>query len=89
MDDPAFAALRRTWQPVALSRDLDGGRVRTCRLLGVGLVVARLDGGVGAFADRCPRRGARFGIGGVVDGHRQCPYTGRRIARGGGSKQVP
>ncbi|MEO1237714.1 MAG: hypothetical protein AAFX76_13080 [Planctomycetota bacterium] len=33
-DEDAFATLRKTWQPVCLSRDLDDGRIVSRTLMG-------------------------------------------------------
>ena len=44
-EDVPFKVLRRTWQPVALSRDLPENGVRSYRLLGEELVLARFPDG--------------------------------------------
>ncbi|HYE07193.1 MAG TPA: aromatic ring-hydroxylating dioxygenase subunit alpha [Planctomycetota bacterium] len=89
MSDPTFPALRRTWQPVALSRDLVAGIARPYRLLDHDLAIVRLADGVAAFPDRCPHRGARLSGGTAVDVHLACPYHGWRFARDGGCTLIP
>jgi phenylpropionate dioxygenase-like ring-hydroxylating dioxygenase large terminal subunit len=84
-----FRVLRKTWQPVALSRSLGAGDVRSCALLDEDLVIARLPSGLAAYRDGCPHRGARLGIGKVVDGNLQCPYHGWQFARDGHCQLIP
>jgi phenylpropionate dioxygenase-like ring-hydroxylating dioxygenase large terminal subunit len=46
-------------------------------------------GGLQAFADQCPHRGARLSLGRVVDGQLECPYHGWQFASGGQCVKVP
>jgi phenylpropionate dioxygenase-like ring-hydroxylating dioxygenase large terminal subunit len=85
----SFSILRKTWQPVALSRALARDNVVSATLLGEDIVVARLQDGLAAFRDGCAHRGARFGIGSVVDGQLQCPYHGWRYSRSGQCELIP
>ncbi len=85
-----FSVMRRTWQPVALGRDLVPGKISNVVLLGVHLVVWRgVSGAIGAIHDRCPHRGARFGIGSVHGDEIACPYHGWRFAGSGACMAVP
>lgn len=90
IEDVPFRVLRRAWQPVALSRDLPAGTIRTVTLLGEHLALWRgASGSVGAVPDRCPHRGARFGIGTVQGDDLACPYHGWRFAFSGTCTVVP
>ena len=88
-DADAFETLRRTWQPVCLSRELDGGNIVSYTLLGEEIVVARLPGGLLAARDLCPHRGAKFGLGEVHDGHLRCPYHGWEFDASGACAKIP
>lgn len=70
------------WHPVAAEASL-GDAPLACELLGQPLVLWRdAQGGLHAWADRCPHRGARLSLG-QVQGHAlQCPYHGWRFAAG-------
>jgi vanillate O-demethylase monooxygenase subunit len=57
--------LRPFWHPVALSTEVGAAPIRVL-LLGEPYAVARLDGVVAAFPDRCPHRGTRLSAGRVV-----------------------
>lgn len=91
IDDAApFRAMRRTWQPVLRSVDLPVGAVRSVRLLDRPLALWRGgSGAVGAVDDRCPHRGARFGIGRVHGDELACPYHGWRFACTGVCTVIP
>jgi phenylpropionate dioxygenase-like ring-hydroxylating dioxygenase large terminal subunit len=89
-EDTPFQVLRRTWQPVALSRDLAAGAIRTTVLLGEEIALWRgASGQVGAVVNRCPHRGARFGIGCVEGDEIRCPYHGWRFDTGGRCTAIP
>ena len=89
VDDDVFAALRKTWQPVCLTRDLRAKRIISYTLLNEEIVIADLPSGLLAAKDLCPHRGAKFGIGAVVDGHLQCPYHGWEFAHTGACVKIP
>ncbi|WP_119157116.1 aromatic ring-hydroxylating oxygenase subunit alpha [Caldimonas tepidiphila] len=83
----------RLWHPVAAEADL-GDAPLAVTLLGEDLVLWRdEEGGVQAFADRCPHRGARLSLGKVVrvDGEArlECPYHGWQFGAGGGCRRIP
>ena len=89
-EDPRpFRALRRTWQPVANSRDIANGNVVEATLLGVDLAIARLPSGPAAIANACPHRGARFGLGRITDDGFECPYHGWTFAADGQCTGIP
>jgi len=69
-------ALRRCWQPVARTEDLEEGPQRTV-LLGEALAVFLTESGAPAVvSDRCAHRGASLSMGEVVGEGIQCPYHG-------------
>lgn len=75
---PAGALLRRYWQPVALSEELEGDRpLRPVRLLGQDFVLFRDEHGRVGLLDRdCPHRGADLAYGRLEDGGLRCPFHG-------------
>ena len=85
-----FQVMRRTWQPVALGRDLAPGAVTMFRLLDTELVLARFaDGALLAAENFCPHKGARLSNGAIVEGALQCPYHGWRFDGGGACTNIP
>ena len=84
----AHPALAHFWHPVALSAEV-GPEPVAVRLGGQGWALARLDGGIAAFADACPHRRARLSAGQVTDGTLQCPYHGWRFASDGRCVDIP
>ena len=75
---PGGELLRRYWQPVALSRELDaGGAPLPLRLLGENLVAFR-DGArrPGLLARQCAHRGTDLSYGRNEDGGLRCVYHG-------------
>jgi len=81
-------ALRHGWHPVALVSEL-GDEPLGVRLLGEPWVIARLNGVVTAFEDRCPHRLAPLSAGRVDGETLVCPYHGWRFAAGGDCVAVP
>jgi len=75
---PAGALLRRYWQPVAISDELEGPRpVRPVRLMGQDFVLFRDEAGKLGLLDRdCPHRGADLAFGRLEDGGLRCPFHG-------------
>lgn len=75
---PAGALMRRYWQPVALSDELQGDRpLRPVRLLGQDLVLFRdEDGRLGLLDRDCPHRGADLAFGRLEDGGLRCLFHG-------------
>lgn len=88
---PAAAAAARWWQPVAGLDALAtvGGPPLPVRVLGHDLVLWRGAGGVAAFDDRCPHRGAALSLGRVVGGQLQCAYHGWRFDPTGRCVRIP
>ncbi|MEX5636749.1 Rieske 2Fe-2S domain-containing protein [Parafrankia sp. FMc2] len=81
-------ALRHGWHPVARSSGITDAPVGV-RLLGEHWVLARLDGRLTAFADRCPHRLAPLSAGRVDGGELVCGYHGWRFAASGECTAVP
>ncbi len=89
-EDLPFAALRRTWQPVANAVDLPAGRVSSYTLLESELVIARFPDGALLAADvACPHKGARLSGGCFQQGALMCPYHGWRFAADGSCLDIP
>jgi phenylpropionate dioxygenase-like ring-hydroxylating dioxygenase large terminal subunit len=89
-EEAPFAALRKTWQPVALAADLPAGRVLGYTLLDCELVVARFPDGKLLAADvACPHKGARLSAGRLCDGDLMCPYHGWRFDAAGSCRNIP
>lgn len=89
-EDLPFAALRHTWQPVALSRELPAGGVASRTLLDQELVLARFaDGRILAADVACPHKGARLSAGCIRHGELMCPYHGWRFAADGACLSIP
>ncbi|MDD5200569.1 MAG: aromatic ring-hydroxylating dioxygenase subunit alpha [Terrimicrobiaceae bacterium] len=89
-EDLPFQVLRRTWQPVALSRELGPAGVIGFRLLNTDIVVARFeDGSLLAADDVCPHKGARLSRGTILAGELQCPYHGWRFDPAGACTNIP
>lgn len=76
--DPAGKLLRRYWQPVALTDELEGERpVRAVKLMGEHFVLFRDENGELALLDRdCPHRGADLAFGRLEAGGLRCPFHG-------------
>ncbi|HYF00061.1 MAG TPA: aromatic ring-hydroxylating dioxygenase subunit alpha [Planctomycetota bacterium] len=87
--DP-FRVLRRTWQPVVLSRDLREGGVRSVRLLDQEVVVARFPGGrLLASQSWCPHKGMRLEKGRIDGRELVCAYHGWRFDAAGACTAIP
>lgn len=81
-------ALRHGWHPVARSPEL-GAEPLAVTLLGERWVLARLDGGVAAFVDRCPHRLAPLSAGRTDGAELVCGYHGWRFNAAGACVAVP
>ncbi len=75
---PAGTLLRRYWQPVALSEELEEQRpLKAVKLLGQEMVLFRDESGQLGLVDRdCPHRGADLAFGRIEDGGLRCPFHG-------------
>lgn len=78
----------RCWLPVA-SVDEAGSAPLAVRVLGHDLVLWRGAGGIAAFDDRCPHRGARLSLGRIVGDQLQCAYHGWCFDRAGACRRIP
>ncbi|MGE4339904.1 MAG: Rieske 2Fe-2S domain-containing protein [Pigmentiphaga sp.] len=87
----AGALLRRYWQPVALSEELEGERpVRAVRLMGQDLVLFRDEQGRLGLIDRdCPHRGADLAYGRLEQGGLRCPFHGWLFDVSGACLETP
>ncbi|MBI5087709.1 MAG: aromatic ring-hydroxylating dioxygenase subunit alpha [Actinobacteria bacterium] len=87
--DNVHPALRSCWHPVCRTSEVPDGSVLAVRLLGEAWAVARLDGRLTAFADRCPHRMAPFSAGRICDGVLECAYHGYRFDASGTCVRIP
>ncbi|MGY1812567.1 Rieske 2Fe-2S domain-containing protein [Blastococcus sp. SYSU D00820] len=83
--------MRRHWQPVALTEELDSPRpVVPVRLLGEDLVLFRDDSGeLGLIHRRCPHRGADLALGRLEDGGLRCYFHGWLLSGAGRCLETP
>ncbi len=88
-EDLPFKVLRKTWQPVAVASAVGAGQVRSYRLLGEEIVIARLPGGWLAALDACPHKGFRLSLGQVCDSELRCAYHGWRFDHEGRCTNIP
>ncbi|WOO39316.1 NADH:ubiquinone reductase (Na(+)-transporting) subunit F [Rubellicoccus peritrichatus] len=88
-EEMPFQALCKTWQPVCLERDLQQREIISYTLLNEEIVIAKLPDGILAARDLCPHRGAKFGIGQIVNGNLQCPYHGWEFDSAGSCQEIP
>ncbi len=74
---PCGELIRRYWQPVALSEELEGEAPLKVKVLGEELVLFRDDQGrVGLLGLHCEHRGADLSLGRIEDGGLRCLYHG-------------
>ena len=88
-EEVPFKVLRKTWQPVALSRDLRPNDVRPYRLLGEEIVIARFNDGLLAAQNSCPHKGMKLDKGCVRDTELRCAYHGWKFDRAGNCTNIP
>ncbi len=89
-EDLPFSVLRRTWQPVALSRDIAPGQVLTYRLFDTDIVIVRFsDGKLLASENSCPHKGMKLSLGKVDSDELQCAYHGWRFNCAGSCTNIP
>lgn len=83
--------MRRYWQPVALTEELDTERpVVPVRVLGEDLVLFRNDDGtLGLIDRRCAHRGADLSLGRLEDGGLRCYFHGWLFNGDGGCLDTP
>jgi len=88
-EDIPFKVLRKTWQPVALSRDLTDGRILPYRLLDQEIIVARFPGKLLAAQAWCPHKGMRLAEGTVAGAELRCAYHGWKFDGEGNCTNIP
>jgi nitrite reductase/ring-hydroxylating ferredoxin subunit len=83
--------MRRYWQPVALTEELETDRpVVPVRVLGEDLVLFRNpDGALGLIDRRCAHRGADLALGRLEDGGLRCYFHGWLFGPDGGCMDTP
>jgi len=88
---PGGEWMRRYWQPVALSEELDTERpVVPVRVLGEDLVLFRNDdGATGLISRRCAHRGADLALGRLEDGGLRCYFHGWLYGPSGSCLDTP
>ena len=76
-DTLAGRYLRRFWQPIALSRNLEAGRAKPIHVLGQSFTLYRGESGKPHLIDfRCPHRGTQLSTGTVENDALRCLYHG-------------
>lgn len=90
-ETPAGAWMRKYWQPVALTEELNTDRpVVPVRVLGEDLVLFRNDdGSLGLIDRRCAHRGADLSLGRLEDGGLRCYFHGWLFSAGGSCLDTP
>ena len=87
---PGGNMLRRYWQPVALSSELDADVPKPVRILSEDLVLFRDAAGAPALIDlHCPHRGADLSYGRVEDNGLRCVYHGWLFGHDGRCLEQP
>jgi vanillate O-demethylase monooxygenase subunit len=87
--DNTSSFLRRAWHPVAMEHEVGEGPQQVW-LLGQPWVLARVEGELVAFEDRCPHRLAPLSLGTVDDGWGlRCGYHGWTFDRAGACTSIP
>lgn len=85
-----FSNFANVWTIVALSRDLERGKLLALRVAGERVVFFRdASGKAAALIDRCPHRGAALSLGRVDKGEIECPFHGWRFDGDGCNRHVP
>ena len=87
---PAGAYLRRFWNPVYHSTDLEVGRPVPLRIMSESYTLYRGEGGeVFLVQSRCPHRGAQLSVGSVEGNALRCFYHGWKFDGGGRCLEQP
>lgn len=87
--DNTTTALRSAWHAVAMTHEV-GDAPHQVWLLGQPWVLARIDGSLRAYEDRCPHRLAPLSIGSVEAGlGLRCGYHGWTFGADGGCTSIP
>lgn len=89
-EEHVISCLRKTWQPVALSKDVPARTVTSYTLLEQRLVIVRFaDGSLLAADADCPHKGADLSLGCLRNGHLMCPYHGWEFSDDGNCQSIP
>lgn len=88
-EDLPFRILKKEWQPVAISKELREGTVKSFVLLNTEIVIARLSTGILAAENACPHKGSRLSIGSVCEDHLRCAYHGWQFDKAGSCINIP
>ena len=88
-----YAGMRPYWHPVLASEDLTDGTLKEVTILGVPVLLARLDGEVSAMMNFCKHYQAKLSLGRIVT-HKgrqcvQCPYHGWTYGADGAVVRIP
>ena len=87
---PMGNLLRRYWQPIAATADLEAEPVHKVRLFGEDLVLFRdARGGLGLIGHECPHRGVSLAYGIPQENGLRCCYHGWTIDAGGTVVDTP
>jgi phenylpropionate dioxygenase-like ring-hydroxylating dioxygenase large terminal subunit len=87
---PCGKLLRRYWQPVALTDEMQGTRpLKAVRILGEDLVLFREGGRYGLVERQCAHRGADLAYGRLEDGGLRCSFHGWLFDVDGKCLQTP
>src|SRR5205823_659353 len=87
---PCGKLLRRYWQPVALTDELQRTRpVKAVRIMGEDLVLFRDSGRYGLIERQCAHRGADLAYGRLEDGGLRCSFHGWLYGSDGRCLQTP
>ncbi len=91
--DPGALAgryLRRFWQPLCLSADVEAGRARREKIMGQFVTVYRGESGaIHVVADRCAHRGVQMSVGWVQGDEIRCFYHGWKFNGAGQCVEAP
>lgn len=89
-ETPAGRYLRRFWQPVYHSADLQAGRPVPLRIMSQGFTLYRGESGAAVLVDeRCPHRGAQLSAGWVEGDALRCFYHGWKFDPNGQCVEQP
>jgi len=83
-----YRAMRHFWHPVAYASELTDRPVPAV-LLDQAVVLARLEGAVRCFPDRCVHSGTALSLGSVQDDRLRCPYDGWAYGPDGVCTEIP
>ncbi|HUQ74774.1 MAG TPA: Rieske 2Fe-2S domain-containing protein [Burkholderiales bacterium] len=87
---PCGKLLRRYWQPVALTDEMQGPRpVKAVRLMGEDLVLYKAGGGYALMQRNCPHRGADLAYGRLEPDGLRCSFHGWKFDGSGKCVETP